>query len=114
MKVYAEQYFHVNCESWVLYFTFSVHKFFGGLIAFWVYCQTNDIIWAERGQAAKSAMKKLAESSPHNFQHRVYLLEAEEAFCLNGAKRAQILYEKAVCTAREHQYVLKVHFDSID
>ena len=52
MKVYAEQYFHVNCESWVLYFTISVHKFFGGLIAFWVYRQTNDIIGAERGQAA--------------------------------------------------------------
>ncbi len=48
-------------------------------------------------------MKKWAASSQHNFQHRMYLLEAEEAFCDNDPVSAQLLYEKAVSTAREHR-----------
>ena len=103
MKVYAEQFFRVNFHSWLFLFIYSAHKFYGGLVAFWVYRQTNDFIWAERGLTAKAAMNKWAQSSQHNFQHRAYLLEAEEAFCNNDTETAQILYEKAVSTAREHQ-----------
>ena len=103
MKVFAEQFFSFSHDSWVFHFGITEGNFFGGLVAFWVYRQTNEPTWAERGSNAKVAMKKWAESSQHNFQHRVYLLEAEEAFCNNDAERAQLLYEKAVSTAREHQ-----------
>jgi len=50
-----------------------------------------------------AAMKKLAESSQHNFQHKMHLLEAEEVFCINDIERAQLLCEMAVSTAREHR-----------
>jgi hypothetical protein len=68
-----------------------------------LYRETKNPIWAERGQAAKFATKKWAESSRHNFQHRVYLLEAEEAFCNNDNEHAQLLYENAISAARKHQ-----------
>jgi hypothetical protein len=103
MKVFAEQFYSVNVHNFVLHFTQAGQKFYGGLVAFRVYRQTNDYSWVERGRAAKVATKKWAELSHHNFQHRVYLLEAEEAFCNNDPIRAQLLYEKAVSTAREHR-----------
>ena len=103
MEVFAEQFFVVQFRYWIMYFPYTIHTFYGGLVAFWVYRQTNDPTWAERGHNAKVAMEKWAESSQHNFQHKVYLLEAEEAFCNNDTESAQSLYEKAVSTAREHQ-----------
>ena len=103
MKVFAEQFYSVNVHNYVLHFPQAGQKFYGGLVAFRVYRQTNDYSWVERGRAAKVATKKWAELSHHNFQHRVYLLEAEEAFCNNDPIRAQLLYEKAVSTAREHR-----------
>ena len=103
MVVFAEQFFRQPNYSWVLHFPRTIFEFYGGLVAFWVYRQTNDPTWLERGQKAKVAMKKWAEGSHHNFQHRVYLLEAEEASCNNNTENAQLLYEKAVSTAREHQ-----------
>jgi hypothetical protein len=48
-------------------------------------------------------MKKYAETSHHNFQHKLYLLEAEEAFCNNHNESAESLYEKSVSTARDHR-----------
>jgi hypothetical protein len=81
----------------------TVHVFFGGLVAFRLYRETKDPIWAERGQSAKIATKKWAEFSQHNFQHRVYLLEAEEAFCNNDNESAQLLYESAISAARRHR-----------
>jgi len=108
MKVFAEQFYSVNVHNYVLHFPQAGQKFYGGLVAFRVYRQTNDYSWAERGRAAKVATKKWAELSHHNFQHRVYLLEAEEAFCDNDPISAQFLYEKAVSTAREHWYELRV------
>ncbi|KAL3800898.1 hypothetical protein ACHAW5_002049 [Stephanodiscus triporus] len=88
-----------------MYFLYANHKFYGGLVAFWVYRQSHDPTWAERGRTAKVAMMKWAEWSHHNFQHRVYLLDAEDAFCNNDTERAQLLYEKAVSTARDHHFI---------
>jgi hypothetical protein len=48
-------------------------------------------------------MKKWAESLQHNFQQKVCLLLAEEAFSNHDYQEATILYEKAVSTAREHR-----------
>ena len=81
----------------------TVHMFYGGLVAFRLYRETKNPIWAERGQAAKIATKKWAESSRHNFQHRVYLLEAEEAFCNYDNESAQPLYESAISAAKKHR-----------
>ncbi len=103
MKMFAEKFFGVKFHNWVFHFPYTCQKFYGGLVAFWVYRQTKDPTWAERGRSAKYAIKKWAESSQHNFQHKVYLLEAEEASCNNDTESAQSLYEKAISTSREHQ-----------
>ena len=51
-------------------------------------------------------MNKWAETaSQHNFQHKAYLLEAEEAFCNNNHELATSLYEQAVSTARKHHFI---------
>ena len=76
----------------------------GGLASFWVYRQTNDPVWAERGRESKLAMKKWAETaSQHNFQHKLYLLEADEAFCGGDFMDAKVFYGHAVTAARRHR-----------
>ena len=103
MKMFAEKSFSMNNHNWVFHFPFTSQKFYGGIVAFWVYRQTKDPIWAERGRSAKIAFEKWAESSQHNFQHKVYLLEAEEAFCNNDNEQAQLYYEMAMSSAKEHR-----------
>jgi len=49
-------------------------------------------------------MKKWVETaSQHNFQHKLYLLEAEEAFCSGDFINAKLFYEHAVAAARKHR-----------
>jgi predicted ATPase len=103
MKLFAEKFFSMNDRNWILLFSHVFRNYYGGIVSFWVYRQTKDSTWIERGRSAKVIMKKWAESSHHNFQHKVYLLEAEEAFCNNDTEGAQLLYEKAVSTARDHR-----------
>jgi predicted ATPase len=114
MKVSAERFFSPTSaerfssstcihHDWIMYFLYTNHTFYGGLVAFWVYRQSHDPTWAERGRTAKVKMMKWAKWSQHNFQHRVYLLDAEEAYCNNDTERAELFYEKAVSTARDHQ-----------
>ncbi|KAL3817360.1 hypothetical protein ACHAXA_004486 [Cyclostephanos tholiformis] len=106
MKEFAELFFMTSDPViWASYHYMTMHKFYGGLVAFRLYRETKNPIWAERGQAAKFATKKWAESSRHNFQHRVYLLEAEEAFCNNDIEHAQLLYENAISAARKHHFI---------
>jgi predicted ATPase len=101
IKIFADQLYSFNFYKWVILISYAYHKFFGGLVSFWIYRQSNDPIWASRGREELAQMKKWAESSQHNFQHKVCLLEAEEAFSNHDYQGAQILYEKAVSTARE-------------
>ena len=104
MKLFAEKFFStVNSRKWILLLVLVFRNFYSGIVAFWVYRQTKDPIWFKRGQAARVAMKKWAESSHHNFQHKVHLLEAEEAFCNNHTESAKLLYEKAVSVARDNR-----------
>lgn len=105
VKVLAEQYFSYDPTSWSLLYAHTTQAFMSGLVAFWVLRKTNDCIWAERGQKAKLAMNKWAHSSVHNFQHKVYLLEAEEAFCLNDFDSAKSLYEKSISFAKKHRFI---------
>ena len=77
----------------------------GGLVSFWIFRRTNDTKWSPRGIKFKLVIQKLAESSQHNFQHEVYLLEAEEAFSNKNYELAKSLYEKAVSTARKHRFI---------
>ncbi|KAL7536583.1 hypothetical protein ACHAXR_007263 [Thalassiosira sp. AJA248-18] len=104
-KALAEKYFDFNLHTWSLFYIHTCHAFFGGLVSFWVYRQSNDTQWCQRGQKAKAAMKKWAESSRHNFQHKSYLLEAEDAYSNKYYEKANSLYEKAVSATKQHRFV---------
>jgi len=104
-KSYAEKFFEINLQSWAIVYLYTNQVFMGGLASFWIYRQTNDPKWAARGKKAKLTLKKWAESSRHNFLHKMCLLKAEECFCDNDIKAAKLLYEKAISSAREHRFV---------
>ncbi|KAL7541084.1 hypothetical protein ACHAXR_010617 [Thalassiosira sp. AJA248-18] len=105
MKDCAEQYFEYNLRSWAILYIFTAETYVSGLVSFWIYRQSNDPKWAERGCKAVFAMKKWAESSEHNFQQNAYLLEAEQAFSNNDIENAEALYEKAISASRRHRFI---------
>mmetsp|Transcript_32408 Transcript_32408/g.58578 ORF Transcript_32408/g.58578 Transcript_32408/m.58578 type:complete len:391 (-) Transcript_32408:18-1190(-) len=105
MKASAEIYFGYNVNSWSLVYTQTAQAFHGGLAAYWVFRKTNDAKWAERASRAKFAIKKWADCNEWNFQNKLLLLEAEEAFCYNDIDSAKSLYEKAISSAREHRFI---------
>jgi len=104
MKICADKVFEFDLHSWTLLAIHQAHSFYRGLVSFWIYRQTLDPVWAQRGQKAKLAIQKWAESaSEHNFQHKLYVLQAEEAFCNNDFVSAKSFYEKAVAAAKKHR-----------
>jgi len=106
MVIFAEGYFANKHHNWGLLFIQTAHAFYCSLISFWIYRKTSDPLWMERGRQAKLAMKKWAESaSEHNFLHKVYLMEAEEAFSSDKHEQAKSMYEKAVSTAKKHRFI---------
>lgn len=104
MKICADKVFEFDLHSWTLLAIHQAHSFYRGLVSFWIYRQTLDPVWSQRGQKAKLAIQKWAESaSEHNFQHKLYVLQAEEAFCNNDFVSAKSFYEKAVAAAKKHR-----------
>ena len=103
MKEYAEKYFRYDMVSWSLMYVHSAHTFIGGLISFWVYRESKDTAWEKRGHTATLQMKQWADSCQWNFQSKMCLLLAEEAFCRNETEKAKSLYEQAISTASEHR-----------
>jgi len=101
----AEKFFEFDTQTWILMFVHSAQTFFGGLASFWIHRQTKDSIWAERGRNARNAMKKWAQSSQHSFQHKLHLLEAEEAFSCMDVESAKSAYQNAISSAREHHFI---------
>ena len=52
------------------------------------------------------AMQKWAESaSQHNFQHKLFLMEAEYAYCNNDFDSATSYYKLAIATAKKHRFL---------
>lgn len=47
----------------------------------------------------------LAQTAPHNFAHRVHLIEAEIARLTGRRGEAHELYERSIALAREHQFL---------
>ena len=74
-------------------------------MSFWVARNSRDDEnqWYERGNESKLALRKWAETCQWNFEHKWYLLEAEEAFCNGRFDDAKLYYEKAVTSAKDHK-----------
>ncbi len=105
MKSLAEQYFQLPFRSWTLLFSTSARVFISGLVSFWIYRQTGEIIWVERGRNAKKMLSHWAESTEWNFSNKFYLLEAEEYWCNDDRENAKASYNKAIYYAKEHKFV---------
>lgn len=105
MLMVAEHFFSFNFRSWSLLYSDSGQTFITGLVAFWVYRKTNDLIWSKRGHEAKLQMKLWAETSEWNFKGKFHLLEAEEYFSNNDLKSASISYESAILASKEHRFI---------
>lgn len=95
-----------------LLFIHTHGAFFSALVAFWVFRKTNEQLWADRGQKGKLAMQQWAESCQHNFQHKAYLLEAEEKFCNKDFDDAKLLYANAISSAKVSRRSLLPEFTS--
>jgi len=106
-KHYAEKYFACIDNTWAnLFLHHAYHAFYIGLISFWFARKSRDEQqWYERGEKSKLAMKKWVESSQWTFENKLYLLEAEEAFCDRKFEVAEIFYENAVRSAKTHKFV---------
>jgi predicted ATPase/signal transduction histidine kinase/tRNA A-37 threonylcarbamoyl transferase component Bud32 len=50
-------------------------------------------------------MKKWATYAPMNFQHKLYLVEAERTRVLGNSKEAREYYDKAIALAKQHEYI---------
>jgi hypothetical protein len=106
-KIASESYFACSETTWAnLFFNHAAHTFYIGLISFWVARKSREERqqqWYQRGSKSKLALKQWVESSRWNFEHKWYLLEAEEAFCNSEFESAKFFYEKAISSATDHK-----------
>src|SRR5210317_2540754 len=106
-KIASESYFACSETTWAnLFFHHAAQSFYIGLISFWVARKSREELrqqWYQRGNKSKLALKQWAESSRWNFEHKWYLLEAEEAFCNSEFESAKFFDEKAISSATDHK-----------
>jgi tetratricopeptide (TPR) repeat protein len=63
-------------------------------------------LWAERGKYFKERIQAWKEEgSVWNFEHKFFLIAAEEAYSRGEFENAKILYEKAATSARQHKFL---------
>jgi len=107
MKASVENYFIYkdSANTWSLVYADSARAFISGLAAYWMFRKTKDPKWTHKASKSKFMMKKWAEVNEWNFQNKLYLMEAEEAFCYDDTVSAKTLYEKAITSAREHRFI---------
>ncbi|KAL7482315.1 hypothetical protein ACHAW6_007990 [Cyclotella cf. meneghiniana] len=106
MRQYAEKFFEVRKSSWLLISAYAGHEFFGGLVSFRIYRETGDSIWLERGKLCMSTIQLWAEQgSLWNFEHKHFLMKAEEHYCEGELLCAQTAYSNALVSARAHKFI---------
>ena len=94
-----------NRVDWTLMFGQSEGTFIFGLTLFWL-CRVSKVQdWKHAGIQAKEAMLGWTKSSKWNFEHKYFLMEAEEMFCDKNYEQAKILYDKAINSAKEHRFL---------
>ena len=107
MKINTEKFFECShVTSWSLLYSHSSHAHISGLASFWIYRQSKDPIWLERGIEAKEKFKKwYSDTSNSHFESRLYLLEAEESYAKKDIENAKLFYEKAISSAKKNHLV---------
>ena len=106
MKCSTEKYFEIALSSCCLQAGHAVQTFFLGLASFRLYRETREELWAQRGEKLRERIQTWNEQgSKWNFKHKLELMEAEEAYSNGNFERAQILYDKAVSSAKQHKFI---------
>ena len=100
----CQKMFEMECQSGMILYATSAHKFILGLAAFRLYRKTCDFVWAERGRACIHRLKVWnEEGSTWNFEQKLKMMEAEENFCLGNFEGAKTSYQDAISAARVHK-----------
>jgi hypothetical protein len=95
MKLHAEQYFEYRIPSTCLHAGIAVHVFIGGLVSYRIYRETKDTLWLKRGREFKERIQSWKEEgSAWNFEHKFFLLSAEEAYSHGQFENAKILMKR--------------------
>eukprot|EP00956_Cyclotella_meneghiniana_P034704 scaffold107625_cov38-Cyclotella_meneghiniana.AAC.1 len=106
MKCSTEKYFEIALSSCCLQAGHAVQTFFLGLASYRIYRETREELWAQRGKKLRERIQTWNEQgSKWNFQHKLELMEAEEAYSNGNFERAQILYDKAVSSAKQYKFI---------
>ena len=104
-KSIVQRFLALNRVDWTLMFGQSDVTYIFGLTAFWINRVSKEQSWKKAGVRAKEAMKGWTNSSKWNFEHKLFLLDAEENFCAGNFDESKILYDKAIKSAKEHRFV---------
>lgn len=106
MKQSAEKFIELKLPSWFLLSNQTIHSFYIGLASFRIFRETFDPLWVERGRWHKEKITKWKEEgSLWNFESKSFLLHAEEYHSTGDFENAQVMYDKAILSARQHKFV---------
>eukprot|EP00956_Cyclotella_meneghiniana_P000995 scaffold1180_cov66-Cyclotella_meneghiniana.AAC.3 len=107
MKCDAEKYFVINpLNDWYLQAGYAAQIFYLGLASFRIYRETREELWANRAKKLRERIQYWNEQgSKWNFKHKLELMEAEEAYSNGDFGSAQVLYDEAVSTAKQHKFI---------
>jgi hypothetical protein len=105
LKHCAEKFFEIRWQNWFMVCVHSAHEFYGGLAAFRIFRETHDASWLEKGvQCRESVQLWKEQGSRWNWEHRYWLLVAEENFCYMNFADAEAAYNNAIKSARSHRF----------
>ena len=107
MRHFAKEYFEIiTMPTWFLLQSRIAQTFHLGLASFRIYRETQEELWAQRGRHLREKMQSWNEQgSKWNFEHKLKLMEAEDAYSNGDFGRAQDLYDKAVSLAKQHKFI---------
>lgn len=105
LKESCKKYFEQEIKSGCILYNESVHSFMGSLAAFRLYRETQSLTFAEKGRQLLQQIKVCADQgSKWNFEHMLFLCEAEENYSLGDFDSAKELYMNAIAAARTHKF----------
>lgn len=106
MIMSTEKFLESSMPSWQLLSGHAVHAFIGGLASFRIYRETQNPVWAQRGEKFKQRIKTWKDQgSLWNFEHKSFLLDAEQAYSNGNLELARVSYENAILSARKHKFI---------
>lgn len=105
MKLAAEHYSDFKVLSWIFVYSSSIQTFYEGLVSFWIGRKEKDDTWIEKGKKCLKTIESFAETCSWNFSSKLYLLQAEQAYCDGNLDLAETMYDAAIFCSKEHRFL---------